>query len=277
MLNFQTFSAWVVIDGQTADVFNVEHNDVRGTMHVTCWLPSEAGKNFEVHFRDLSGSPSCAQVYIDGNRCAGRVLKGSKKSIHAVTGLRISPSVIRPFVFSKLDFTEDEDTLDTLASLSKVGQVEVNFYFVTVLGKDKPRFYEAHPEHKVNEKAKKGIDHQTRFGEAKNITKQVNYVKTKRMGKDVVKFVFRYRPLEVLRAQGIAPQPSASSSQSTKKRQADNQEDVKPRNLGIIVILDSEDEEQAHQPKKRIKKDIKHEVKREPTSLLVSGEVIDLT
>ncbi|KIK55472.1 hypothetical protein GYMLUDRAFT_841120 [Collybiopsis luxurians FD-317 M1] len=114
MLNFQTFSTWIVIDGVSSDEFNLEHKLVDGIMHVSCWIPSETGKNFQVHFRDKGGRTSNAYVYIDGNKCGGRVLRRNKTA--HVNGLRVSSTVLRPFVFSNLSFTGSYLRLSSLLS-----------------------------------------------------------------------------------------------------------------------------------------------------------------
>jgi len=191
-------------------------------------------------------------------------------------GLRVSPTAYRPFVFSNLNLTDEEETVQTLGA-SKIGQIEVTITFVKILG-EKPttRMYEVPAEQKFNEKAKKGIDHQTRFGDIVQ-TRAVHTVKTKSLGKPAVRFIFRYRPLEVLRAHGIAPQAapvaSASSSQRTRKREP-FPEDLKPRINEVLVLSDSEDEHPARKQRKRVKRE--NNVKREPLNIL-SGEVIDLT
>jgi len=150
--------------------------------------------------------------------------------------------------------------------------------FVEFLGtKSTAHLYQVPVEQKFNEKAKKGIDHQTRFGDVVQDRGDVHAVRTKRLGKDVVRFIFRYRPLEVLRAQGIAPQadsfPSTSLSQRRRTRKRDSPpEDVKPRNNEVIVLSDSENEDLA-----RIHKKVKREkTKREPLEIQSAG-VIDLT
>ncbi|KIK55473.1 hypothetical protein GYMLUDRAFT_76543 [Collybiopsis luxurians FD-317 M1] len=133
-------------------------------------------------------------------------------------------------------------------------------------------FYQVPPEQKFNEKAKKGIDHQTKFGDAVIHGLRIRSIKVIPLGREVVRFCFRYRPLEVLRAHGIAPPAPASSS---KKRRAPSiGEDVKPQIPDVIVISDSEDEKQDRNRRKKIKRE---PVKQEPLNTLVSGEIIDLT
>ncbi|KAF5366077.1 hypothetical protein D9757_010374 [Collybiopsis confluens] len=247
MLNFQTFSAWIVIDGLSSDEFNVEHRDVDGTMHVSCWVPSEAGKKFQVHFKDMSGMTSNAYVYIDGNKSGGRVMRPERPARY-LDGLRISSTASRPFVFSNLNFTDEEDNLSALGSLN-VGQIEVTAGFVHVGGhKQATQFYEVPPEQKFNEKAKKGVDHQTQFGDIVHHRHTVRSVTVIPRGKEVVRFCFRYRPLaiEVLRAHGIAPPVAASSSSKSKKRPiSPSDKDVKPQPPEVIELSDSEDEKQA--------------------------------
>ncbi|KAE9383149.1 hypothetical protein BT96DRAFT_102887 [Gymnopus androsaceus JB14] len=282
---FNTLSSWLVINGQYAEEFNIEQSDVDGVPQITCWVASQVGKNFQVHYRDQTRRTFRATVSIDGNKCGGRILRNGKISGH-LDGISTSSTTLRPFVFSSLSFTEEED-LSTMGSLSNVGQIEVAIAYVVILGNDALRPYQVPAEQKVNEKAKKGIDHQTRFGDT--VQQDVmRAVKTRRIGKDVVRFCFRYRPLEVLRAHGIAPpapipvaSTSTSSSQRTKKRRAsDEPEDVKPTTVDddeVLIVSDSEDEKQRTLNRRKKMKIKREQVKREPLVVPMSGEVIDLT
>lgn len=59
--------------------------------------------------------------------------------------------------------SEEEEDLAALGSLSNIGQIEVKIgYAVIVKENQTPTPVQVPTEQKVNEKAKKGIDHQTR-------------------------------------------------------------------------------------------------------------------
>lgn len=63
--------------------------------------------------------------------------------------------------------SEEEEDLAALGSLSNIGQIEVKIgYAVIVKENQTPTPVQVPTEQKVNEKAKKGIDHQTRCVEA---------------------------------------------------------------------------------------------------------------
>lgn len=65
MLHAREFDAWVTVDGMELPQYGCEHIGDK----VTCWIPSEAGKRFTVHFKDnLFGRTEamCGWLRVDG-------------------------------------------------------------------------------------------------------------------------------------------------------------------------------------------------------------------
>ena len=59
--------------------------------------------------------------------------------------------------------SEEEEDVAAVTSLSNIGQIEVRIRYVTIIKEDQTLDpIQVPTEQKVNEKAKKGIDHQTR-------------------------------------------------------------------------------------------------------------------
>ncbi|KAE9398909.1 hypothetical protein BT96DRAFT_858772 [Gymnopus androsaceus JB14] len=295
MPTFQSFSASIVIDGKPLDEYNVETSEADGITTVTCWIPSFAGKKYEVHWKDsICKKATDGVIYVDGTNCGGTIIN-RRNDVATKTGIRVSPTALRPFEFSPLNLT-DNDTSEMPCS---VGQIELRIrYWLVIVNPKKPKtLLRGAPipaEQVFNEKAKKGIDHQTKFGAVVQ-TEQSYAAQGRPDGNYFLHFHFRYRPLDVLRAHGIAPpaEPTASDSSSSRptKRRRNSTEDVKPNiSEEMIEVSDDEDPQteierlQARLEKLKAKRPGNNKkVKREPNvkseaELSSSGPVfIDLT
>ncbi|KAF9062863.1 hypothetical protein BDP27DRAFT_1336068, partial [Rhodocollybia butyracea] len=255
MPSFESFSASVVVDGQPLNEYNVETSSKNGCTTVTCWIASEAGKQYKVQWKDtVCATNRDGQVYVDGIYCGGKLLRsGYKNRVRVLGGIKTSPTSLRPFEFSHLNMTDNEDVGEMPIN---VGQIELRIY----------RWQETHTkktqstrglslpaEQTFNEKAKKGIDHQTRFGEVVHVETK-NLASGKAIGKAFLQFHFRYGPLAVLQANGIAPPPQTASSSNHSSRakkhpREGSTEDVKPA-IRDIVEIESDDDD----PEKEIER-----------------------
>ncbi|KIK55459.1 hypothetical protein GYMLUDRAFT_231019 [Collybiopsis luxurians FD-317 M1] len=255
MPTFESFLASIVVDGEPLDEYNVEtSSNADGLTIVTCWIPSEAGKKYEVHWTDLRFKyPSDGQIYVDGHHCGGKVLQ-RRNQIMNKKGIRASPTTVKLFQFSPLNMTDDDEA-SMIDMPRNIGQIKlrIRYWRLPKAGDGGLCKGQSVPSEQVfSEKAKKGIDHQTRFFETAIDTKPVYNVGGKARGKYFLEFHFRYRPLDVLRAHGIAPPPSPPASQSGpgKRRRSSLHEDVKPQIAEVIEISDNEDED----PQKEIER-----------------------
>ncbi|KAK0223535.1 hypothetical protein IW262DRAFT_1546114 [Armillaria fumosa] len=219
MLTFGEFSAWVVIDGVEAEEYGVT---VDGTK-VTCWIASEANKTFRLHWKDSVVSlPTRGNPSIDGTTYPPRYIDSLRKSEV---------------------FLGDDDAYLDVAALLSLGEIEVALYRV-----ERRRSRNHRPPLKnisqradftrrvYHEHNKKGIDHEASPGSPKRVesisrSRHRPFGFTKPKGDPIVTFRFKYRPLEVLQAQEIAPWPQpAQPVHDTRKS------DIKD----IIVIEDEE-------------------------------------
>ncbi|KAF8199964.1 hypothetical protein K438DRAFT_1583141 [Mycena galopus ATCC 62051] len=74
--NSKEFSAWVCIDGIATAEYNVEISEAEKT--VTCWIASELGKKFSVHWQNTSfRGCTTGQVKMDGTSCGGQIMYGT--------------------------------------------------------------------------------------------------------------------------------------------------------------------------------------------------------
>ncbi|KAE9398912.1 hypothetical protein BT96DRAFT_858776 [Gymnopus androsaceus JB14] len=249
MPTFQSFSASIVIDGKPLDEYNVETSEADGITTVTCWIPSFAGKKYEVHWKDsICEKASKGRLYVDGTKCGSRVIE-KRYRVAKKRGIRVSPTTLRPFEFFRLNLTDS----DTSEMPCNVGQIELRlkYWLVDVNHPKKPKSFATRglsipTEQVFNEKAKKGIDHHTKFGDVVQVKPWHSGRPGKSDGDYFLHFRFRYRPLDVLRAHGIAPpaEPTASGSSSPrpmKRRRNSTEEDVKPISEEIIEVSDDED------------------------------------
>lgn len=145
-------------------------------------------------------------------------------------------------MFTKLNLTDDDAYLDVAAPLS-LGEIEVALYRVERRRNRNHRpplnsisqgvDFTRRVYHEYN---KKGIDHEASLGSPKRVesisrSQHKPFCFTKPRGDPIVTFRFKYRPLEVLQAQEIAPQPQA----------AQPVHDIsKPDVKDIIVVEDEE-------------------------------------
>ncbi|KAK7031159.1 hypothetical protein VNI00_013574 [Paramarasmius palmivorus] len=277
MVSFAEFSAWINIEGHKAQEYGVEVSEAEKT--VTCWIPSEEGKAFEICWDDSSRfSATTGSVRVDGNLCGREIRLIDQTRCSRRRGIRVSSNMIRPFIFSRVKTTDDDnDVTASSSNTAEVGEISVAIIRTRVLTKSsgKPKTHHIPHSQTFHEKSKKAIDHQTSFGEA--VVSTTTKWKSQHYGSTVATFRFKYRPLAMLQANGIASPPSP-----TRKRPLDVHPD------DVIEISDGSGEEQelerlqarveeleARRSRKRIKAEsgVKKEVKREP----IIGGFIDLT
>ncbi|KAJ7467185.1 hypothetical protein FB451DRAFT_1093244, partial [Mycena latifolia] len=209
-LHWKEFSAWITIDGKEAPELDVETSEDEKT--VTCWIASELGKTFSVCWKNASYyHDTCGQVKTDGIACGGRVIYGRSLPSQTAEQKGISDGQsIKPFVFSSLELTDDDAFLGAGGSSHKeLGVIELSIYPVVVPpGRlAEPPTVASLSEIKVHERSKKAVTQQITLAKAEKLAMPETFVSPKSSGPDIVKFTFKYRPLDILQANGIAPLP----------------------------------------------------------------------
>ncbi|KZV85292.1 hypothetical protein EXIGLDRAFT_775718 [Exidia glandulosa HHB12029] len=226
-LNFET---WVECDGKALPVYGVEINGTKAT----CWIASQAGKNFSVQFKMCDRSKRgtfSGYVYVDGTFVIGKVLGTVPPYNHSkcvVDEFRPTPTTKQSLCFSSLK-TNDDDAIDDNELLSRIGAIRVEIFRVEVTGYEKRRPKEI-PSHMgaqqltVHEAAKKLGGHRVMLG-APEVTSAGNILRTEKIGSAIVEFEFKYRPQDVLEAQDIIPvtraqvvAPQAAAEDPARKR-----------------------------------------------------------
>ncbi|KAF7315893.1 hypothetical protein MIND_00105900 [Mycena indigotica] len=201
-LSANGFDAWIVVGDDEAEFYAPEL--LEEPSGYTSWIASELGKEFSIHWRNTDVfCQTVGRVWVDGIECSGEILLGPNMSTR-VSGRRTTGSALSPFLFSTINFTDDDDFVD-ITSSRDIGLIKLELWTINMTG-TKP-FTDNAPvaESKVHERSKKGVAHQTKFGEPVQGNMRsaaiVEYLETF----PIVTFTFKYRSLDILQANGIAP------------------------------------------------------------------------
>ncbi|KAI0372451.1 hypothetical protein BV20DRAFT_939909 [Pilatotrama ljubarskyi] len=220
-LQYGDYSAYVFCEGKELEPYDVKAEDVN---HITCWVASEEGKEFSVHWGDESSQTfMTVNVYMDGRLMSCRAHEQDREGV--CKGTSIVVGEFQAFLFSPLVLTED-DSLATSENNEALGTIRVTM--------TRTKGYTRNPGAPVkqksigaigpvHEKSKKAGVHAVSLGDVQK--KPIpNYTLTsiEPESKPFITFTFRYRPVELLWAMGVAPRPftSRKPSQSTGKRRA---------------------------------------------------------
>ncbi|KAF9065550.1 hypothetical protein BDP27DRAFT_1331885 [Rhodocollybia butyracea] len=284
-LTFNDFSACIERDGGLElEIFGVKDNG----KEVTGWIPSETGKEFSIKWKAGARSTEMAgDIYIDGQSYRGLAMYAGGEQTFIVSGAPTSDTTERPFIFSPLELTDDDEYLHkATAGLGDVKLVISHVTFGDTVTHN--RTYAA--VGKVHEKAKKATGHKVGLGIEK--PKPADRTLSVTRHDVVVTFIFKYRPIEMLRTNGIAP-----PAPNNKRAASPAEPDILDLNQ-VGPVSDDEEEErrirdlqaelETLQRKRQKKRHVKSEpgVKREPGSStgkskgagrVVSLGVIDLT
>ncbi|KAF7376577.1 hypothetical protein MSAN_00074100 [Mycena sanguinolenta] len=204
MVNYAGISCWVEIENSIATEYRVETFEDHRV--VFCYIASELGKSFSVAWRNCYlPSASAGHVFMDGIECGGRVLACPGAAIAKHEGIT-DTTTVRRFVFSSLTVTDDDTFLTELPSHQKLGCIEVAIYPIQIFGYV-PTVSNSSTlsEIKIHERSKKAVTQQIRVAEPRMLLAPQAALAHRFTGPPIVTFVFKYRPIDFLRANGIAP------------------------------------------------------------------------
>ncbi|KAL1947900.1 hypothetical protein VTO73DRAFT_13624 [Trametes versicolor] len=301
-LQIDKLSARILSDGKELEIFSANHED---EITATGWIASEVSKEFRVQWTDHTGKQSMAvDIYVDG-RLAQRLVHQPCDTENVCKGIYITEASICPFKFSELILTDDDALLNTKNTSDKLGSIEVVFtrcegFIAATEPFQTTGFVEIGP---IHEKSKKAGVHAVTLGVPQTM-QRIDY--QKEYGAEpqpCARIMFRYRPIDLLRANGIAPPAPKPDHPMKRGAEAQDPEDgagpsdpkrrrQEPGVKSEALSDDEEDEEdeslleeqlalmQDRLEKKRAKK-AKAAVKREISPIHVpiaaDDEVIDLT
>ncbi|KAJ6629481.1 hypothetical protein B0H10DRAFT_1987367 [Mycena sp. CBHHK59/15] len=268
MLHWREFSAWITIDGVEAPEYDVETSQDEKT--VTCWIASELGKKFSVCWRNTSyRHDTSGGIKMDGNPCGGLVVYGRTVPKNAKKEGVVDRLTVRPFVFSSLTLTDDDTFLGGATQHQDLGVIELAITPIHIVGQGAAASNKSLASLKVHERSKKAVTQQITLAKAEPLSAPQSFVSSKRAGPDLVKFVFKYRPLDILQANGIAPQLKRNASPTRPPTPDSDGGEEEAKVLRETAALDAK----RARTDKTVKKETKPRVKRESGA----GDVIDLT
>ncbi|KAF8183426.1 hypothetical protein BJ912DRAFT_1144870 [Pholiota molesta] len=315
-LVYKGFEAWIearnlnVVGEKCLPHFGVECKE--STREIAAWIPSEAGVRFVVCYRKngQDNRAYVAKLYLDGHKIdsvhhSGRRLLAIKKT----SSVEISPTEVREFIFNPVMLTDDDAYVDH-ASSAGIGEIKLVLQPVEVTKRLPSRDYSGKklPETpKIHESSKKGLLHQIQFSECKTrpyCAMQLSSSEKKKVGSPTT-FIFKYRSLDLLQANGIAPRPTPPAQatedvghgaegslensensilqrgiSSVKREDDDDGEEEEDDDDAIIKARALLAELEERRNKKRARKELRrssNKVKKEFASPFQPGEVIDLT
>lgn len=207
MVSFQgQFEAWVTLDGPDGarrEEYAVEFN--KQEKLVTCWIASELGKTFQVCWKAPIVPFHCnGDLRLDGKWVSGKI-RGPLCSATSVMEHRscfTSPTTERPYMFSSLEVTDDDAYLSADGDIGEI-RLQIN-RVVPLQLKALQKSMTPSLDQKVHERSKKAVVHRIGFGEEKVVSNSTSSWKIERVER-LANFVFKYRNIDMLQANGIAP------------------------------------------------------------------------
>ncbi|EIW84410.1 hypothetical protein CONPUDRAFT_135863 [Coniophora puteana RWD-64-598 SS2] len=213
-MRFGDFSASVIVDGSPLQEYDIVVDE--DEQEVTCYIPSRSGKRFSVKWNDWMwerGLDSSGYVTLDGLKCIGRVIDTTKDNTAERSGFDLDERTVRDFMFSNLRLTDDDAYL-RIPGLEKLGEISLEIWRGRCMGPGAHlRFGTPNDNRIVHERTKKAMVHCVGFAEERSLLYPTTSVNFHTLGTHpAARFIFKYKPLEVLQAQGIAPPPIAELS-----------------------------------------------------------------
>ncbi|KAL4245484.1 hypothetical protein ABKN59_009419 [Abortiporus biennis] len=295
-MKLQGFEAVITCEGHRLQEFQTTVEDGRT---ISCFVPSMAGKNFEVIWKDHTYRGfATVRMTVDGRKVNGKINypgnRGKRK------GIRSSVDTLQPFQFSEVVLRDDDNLVTSSATLEQIGSIAVNMTAILPPrsrdfgGFTASRFEDIGP---VNERSKKAGSHCISLGQPQRCeAKRRTHVRIVNPHQGpIAVFVFRYRPAGVLQARGIASADQLSqllpidnwqrehrphSSLSHRNRSLTfRSDDAKPNIVGHTPVIKKEDN---HHPVRYGEIIDLTQIKDEEDSLpirtgFIPGEVVDLT
>ncbi|EKM82412.1 hypothetical protein AGABI1DRAFT_111042 [Agaricus bisporus var. burnettii JB137-S8] len=216
MLQHHPCRAWITIEGDAAEVYDVQSS---GNL-VTCWIASEVGKKFAVNWDNLTREFAMkASICIDGLLCDTHIMLDArgfpnKPNSVGVSSARTSDYTRRDFMFAPLNISDDDRLLDSIDNSLDLGIIKIHLYRIKI-GRVENRVLE-HRSGKqmleaqvVHERSKKAGSHHVQFGNEyaspAPVIDMVQYKDIDLDSKPYLTFEFKYKPLDLLVANNIAP------------------------------------------------------------------------
>ncbi|TRM64533.1 hypothetical protein BD626DRAFT_568275 [Schizophyllum amplum] len=209
-------SCWISVAGQPLEEYGVVASEQN--KECSAWIPSKPGLPFTINWRDpVSKRTTSGQLRVDGTDCGGTALRSPRIAGDEInkTHVSINDRAARPFQFGTLELTDDDNYLKK--DVHDLGLISLAVWRIRVKGATQYTGVTISEPEKMHERAKRGLEHAVKFGATQNmITKGLD---TEYLDKvPLATFTFRYRSLDMLRANGIAPAAAPAPPPSATTR-----------------------------------------------------------
>ncbi|EPS95256.1 hypothetical protein FOMPIDRAFT_92819 [Fomitopsis schrenkii] len=193
-------TVWIESEGSRLPEYQVEIVDDKT---VACYIPSEAGKTFKICWRGSSRHDkhvTTVRSCIDGHKFGGTHFPPGKM----------------PTAHANSECPLDDDALaSNIGPMGDPGTIEVHFAHVMEQGQVASQYsFKCDTPRVVHEGSKKMGMHCVSFGEPLTCKVESSLFVSKLANEDepfYARFIFRYRPNDVLRAQDIIPSESPNA------------------------------------------------------------------
>jgi len=190
-----------MVDGQILPEYKVEYEDDGNTAR--CWVPSEFGKEFSIHWYDTARvCETAGYVYVDGEHVGGRFIRPVDRDGHVFLESRpLDANTTASFKFGTVVLTDEENEVEAATVVQELGMIKVVIK-EGAIGESYQHEYKQVSQKPVNERMKKAGGHRVVLGKqqsAPQTWKQFYPFKTQ-----PTTFIFQYKPLDLLRAMDIA-------------------------------------------------------------------------
>ncbi|KZT57638.1 hypothetical protein CALCODRAFT_517302 [Calocera cornea HHB12733] len=212
------YEAWIDINGKRLEEYAVESKTEE--LEIRCWIPSEEGKNFIVHYRDYTKSrTSLWKLHADGRLCGGKFTMPNHHHV-AVSGKTVSTTEQRLYQFGR-----DEDlALQDESLIKALGTLKIRVEEGHVVRIPFPDWRSRNTTltiQPVHEQAKKAAGHCV-VGGALVKKKRTQIADFKPFGRKSTSFIFQHGPREFLQAKGIIPVPEHVPHVSNEREEENN-------------------------------------------------------
>ncbi|KAL4258814.1 hypothetical protein AB1N83_008136 [Pleurotus pulmonarius] len=289
MIVNEKFSAWVEIEGVAAQEYNaqVKEDGKHDISRSSCWIPSEEGKAFSVHIKDASCTiDTCWVVRVDGVKIGSIFLqppyRGECERTSCLKTVRVSHTEQRGLIFSKINVTDDEEYL-THTTHHNLGEITLDVWTARYAERTVPALFVQLPNEPVHEKSKKSGTHCIGLGASEQVeSTEDDTAHLWNRIKHLATFSFKYRPLELLQANGIVPAPPPVPAPEEDDAEAEEELKGLKRQMEVMQERLAQLEKSRGAKRVRAEPDVaerrtRKRVKVEPKSTFVPGELIDLT
>ncbi|KAF8510912.1 hypothetical protein JB92DRAFT_3144255 [Gautieria morchelliformis] len=238
---------WIEVDGQKLPKYCKEIFEKEGSIVVSCWIASQPGKVFRIcgEHRNVM---FISDVLINDRLVNSSVHSSSQRDMWKFEKMGLG-STYKIFEFSKVDLTDTCSTGGDL-NIEEFGTIKVNYYGVKNLVKH-TRLAEA-----IGQKSRPVMGFDPVVLRELQGPDKAWYYTCYRDGIPRYTFLFKYRSIDYLQAEGIAPPPSDVKRQESPSKASAPNDDNKD---DLLIKLEYEEHHALEMLRRRQKKWQEHE------------------